>query len=199
MPLLYNEDAALKTKLSGLKVQDVNDPDGRPVPVRYRSPENELADLVYPILMLDEADWSPAPERAHSGYVPLAYVPEGYASPDPSVTLFTQMPQPINIDWTLTLYCRKALHRASLIAQLAQFDYLPARLGYLQVPQDNSLRRLEVIGGPETSSVLDGQGKRLLTAVWKIRTTGELIWAPVDFIPEATSVDLTVTPMGPAT
>lgn len=197
MPLLYNEDAALKSKLSGLIVQDVNDPGGRPVPVRYRSPENELADVVYPILILDEADWSPAPERAHSGYGPLGYVPEGYATPDPTVTLYTQTPQPINIDWTLTLYCRKALHRASLIAQLAQFQYLPARYGFLQVPQDNSLRRLEVIGGPATSSALDAQGKRLLTAVWKIRTTGELIWAPIDSIPEATSVDLTVTQTGP--
>jgi hypothetical protein len=197
MPLLYNEDAALKAKLSGLLVTDVNDPGGRPVPVRYRSPENEMADVVYPILILDEADWSEAPERAHSGYSQLAYVPEGYAAPDPGVTLMTEMPRPINIDWTLTLYCRKALHRASIIAQLAQFAYLPARLGFLQVPQDQSLRRLEVIGGPATSSVLDAQGKRLLTAVWKLRTTGELIWAPVDSIPEATSVDLTVTPTGP--
>lgn len=197
MPLLYNEDDALKTKLSGLTVQDVNDPGGRPVPVRYRSPENEMADLVYPILILDEAEWSIAPERAHSGYTPVGYTPEGYATPDPTVTLMTQTPQPINIDWTLTLYCRKALHRASLIAQLAQFQYLPGRLGYLQVPQDNSLRRLEVIGGPATSQAMDGQGKRLLTAVWKLRTTGELIWAPVDFIPEATSVDLTVTQTGP--
>lgn len=199
MPLLYNEDSAVKTKLSGLKVTDVNDPAGRPVPVRFRGPENELADAVYPMLILDEADWSPAPERAHAGYSPLAYVPEGYAAPDPSVTLFTEMPQPINIDWVLTLYCRKALHRTSLIAQLAAFDYLPGRYGYLEVPQDSSLRRLEVIGGPRNATVLDGNGKRLLTATWRLRTTGELIWAPVTSIPEATSVDLTVTPLGPAT
>lgn len=199
MPLLYNEDNALKTKLSGLKVTDVNNPDGRPVPVRFRAPENELADAVFPMIIIDEADWSPAPERAHSGYTPLAYVPEGYAAPDPSVTLFTQTPQPLNIDWVVTLYARKALHRASLIAQLAAFDYLPGRYGFLQVPQDQSLRRLEVIGGPVNSSVRDQNGKRLLTATWRLRTTGELIWASVDSIPEATSVDLTVTPMGPAT
>lgn len=199
MPLLYNEDAALKTKLSGLKVYDVNDPAGRPVLVRYRAPQNELAAAVYPMIVIDEGNWAPAPERAHSGYCPLAYVPEGYAAPDPTVTLYTQMPQPIDIDWTLTLYCRNALHRAPLIAALAGFDYLPGRYGYLQVPQDGTLRRLEVIGGPITSSVIDGQGKRLLTAVWKVRTTGELIWANVDSIPEATSLDLTVTQTGAVT
>lgn len=198
MPLLYNEDAALKSKLTGLRVDDVNDQAGRPVMVRFRGPENELAPVTYPLIVIDEASWAPAPERAHSGYGPLAYVPEGYGAPDPGVTLWTQMPQPVDIDWTVTLYCRRATHRLQLIAALAGFDYLPARYGYLQVPQDASLRRLEVVGGPITSSVLDGNGKRLLTSVWKIRTTGELIWAQIDTIHEATSIDLTVEAMGQA-
>ena len=198
MPQFYNEDGAVKAKLSGLTVSDV-DAGGRPVPVRYRTPENELADVVYPVIVIDEGDWSEDPTRAHSGLCPLGYTPEGYATPDPGIHLFTEMPRPINIDYVVTLYCRKALHRTSLLRQLAAFDYLPARMGYLQVPQDGTLRRLEVIGGPVNSSVLDGQGKRLLTAVWRIRTTGELIWAPITAVPEATSVDLTVTQSGTAT
>ena len=198
MPFLYNENEAIKAKLGGLTVTDGNDPLGRAVPVRFRAPEQELADEVFPAIVIDEANWSVDPERAHSGYVPLPYTPEGYAAPDPGSWLFTQMPLPLNVDWTVTLYCRKSLHRTALLGQLGTFPYLPGRLGFLQVPQDGTLRRLEVIGGPTTDSVLDGQGKRLLTAVWRIRTTGELIWAPIDPVTETTSIDLTVSPIGPA-
>lgn len=195
MPFLYNENEAIRLKLGGLTVSDANDPLTRKVPVRFRAPEQELADEVFPVIVIDEPSWAVDPERAHSGYTQLAYTPEGYAKPDPGMRLFTQTPQPVNIDWVVTLYCRKALHRSALLAALAAFDYLPGRLGFLEVPQDGTLRRLEVIGGPVTDSVLDPQGKRLLTAVWRLRTTGELIWAPLDPVPETTSIDLTVSPI----
>lgn len=198
MPFLYNENEAIKAKLGGLTVTDANDPIGRDVPVRFRAPEQELADQVFPVIVIDEPSWSIDPERAHSGYGPVAYTPEGYATPDAGMQLYTQMPQPVNIDWIVTLYCRKALHRSALLARLAGFDYLPGRLGYLEVPQDGTLRRFEVTGGPVTDSVLDGEGKRLLTATWRVRTTGELIWAPLDPVPETTSLDLTVSQIGPA-
>lgn len=198
MPFLYNENEALRLKLGGLSVTDANDPTGREVPVRFRAPEQELADQVFPVIVIDEPSWAWDPERAHSGYVPVPYAPEGYAVPDPGSWLFTQEPLPVNIDWVVTLYCRKALHRSALLAQLAAFAYLPARLGFLEVPQDGTLRRLEVTGGPVTDSVLDGQGKRLLTAVWRIRAVGELFWAPLDPVNATTSIDVTVSPTGPA-
>lgn len=197
MPFLYNENEAIRKKLGGLSVTDANDPIGRAVPSRFRAPEQELADEVFPVIVIDEPSWAIDPQRAHSGYVEMTYTPEGYARPDPGMTLYTQMPVPVNIDWVVTLYCRKSLHRSDLLAKLAAFDYLPGRLGYLLVPQDGTLRRLEVTGGPITDSDLDGQGKRLLTATWRIRTTGELIWAPLDPVPATTSIDLTVSPIGP--
>lgn len=195
MSLLYITDKALKQKLQGLTVSDAAETH-RPVPVRYRTPENELADQVFPVLVIENNGYAQDPARAHSGYIPLNYAPEGRAIPDAGAWVFTETPLPLNVDYTVTLYCRKALHRTALIGALAAFDYLPGRLGFLQVEGDKTLRRLEVIGGPALSTARDAQGKRLLTAVWRLRTTAELIWASLDAVSEATALDLTVAPIG---
>jgi hypothetical protein len=106
---------------------------------------------------------------------------------------WSEFPIPMFVDYSVTLLCRKALHLTALTTMLTSFDYLPPRYGYLVVPQDNTVRRLDVLGGPQTDAVLDEQGKRLLRATWRVRTTAELIWAPIDEPAPATSVDLTVT------
>jgi hypothetical protein len=80
MPWINNEDAALKYKLQGITVQDANNP-SRPVPVRYRLPEDELASLTYPCIIIEHQGLFPAPEREHAGYVQLPYAPEVETSP----------------------------------------------------------------------------------------------------------------------
>jgi hypothetical protein len=200
MPLFRNEDAAVKAKLQGLSVQDVN-ADARPVGVRFRNPEDELADQSFPLIVLDHVDTSFDPARAHAGYVQLPYAPEGFRpfpqAPDSRHSPYwTEFPLPLFVDYNVTLLTRKAAHMAQLLAALTTFDYLSPRFGYLVVPQDNTVRRLDVTGGPATDTVLDREGKRLFRAVWRIRTTAELIWAPVDEPVRATAIDLTVTPIG---
>lgn len=195
MSLLYITDEALKLKLQGLTVSDANE-DARSVPVRYRTPENELADQVFPVIVIENNGYAQDPTRAHSGYIPLNYAPEGYAPVDAGGWRFTETPLPLNVDYTVTLYTRKALHRTALVGAMAAFAYLPGRLGFLEVAGDGTLRRLEVIGGPTLSTARDAQGKRLLTALWRLRTTAELIWAPLDAVRETTAVDLTVAPIG---
>lgn len=75
MPWLYNEDAALKYKLQGLTVTDANNI-SRPVPVRYRLPEDELATLTYPIIIIEHVGQFPDPAREHRGYIPYGYAPD---------------------------------------------------------------------------------------------------------------------------
>lgn len=203
MPLYRNEDAAIKAKLAGLSVSDATD-DDRPVAVRYRDPENELSDLTFPIILIERVDASFDPARAHAGYIQLPYAPEGYQAfsqqPDSRHSPYwTEFPLPMFLDYAVTLLARKAAHLTALLTQLAAFDRLMPRFAYLVVPQDSTVRRLDVLGGPETSTVLDEQGKRLFRAAWRLRTTAELIWAPIDQPEPATSVELTVTPIGPAT
>lgn len=197
MAQFYNEDEAVKAKLAGLSVSDATS-DARAVSVRYRAPENAYADQTFPLIVLDRVDVSFDPARAHTGYIRIPYVPEGYR-PYPGAPgmagspYWSEFPVPLFVDYLVTLLCRKALHLTALIAQLATFTYLPPRYGFLVVPQDNTVRRLDVLGGPHTDAVRDEQGKRLLRAVWRIRTTAELIWAPIDEPAPATTVDLTVT------
>lgn len=200
MPLYLNEDTAVKAKLQGLTVTDANSA-ARPVLVRYRGPENELADQTFPLLVIDRVDAQFDPSRAHAGYIPLPYAPEGYrpftGQPDSRRSPYwTEYPIPYNVDYVVTLYCRRANHQTPLLATLATFDRLPPRYGYLVVPQDQTVRRLDVLGGPETDTVRDELGKRLLRALWRIRTTAEVLWAPIDEPLPATSLDLTVTPIG---
>src|SRR5580704_18395833 len=75
MPWINNEDAALKFKLQGITVVDANNP-ARPVPVRYRLPEDELATLSYPIIIIEHIGMFPDPAREHSGFIQLGYAPE---------------------------------------------------------------------------------------------------------------------------
>jgi hypothetical protein len=199
MPLFRNEDAAVKSKFAGLTVQSAALSSPTNVVVRYQGPENEYADATYPLILIQRVDVAFAKDRAVQGYAPLNYAPEGYQSytgaPDPAKSPYwTNMPTPVYLDYVVTLLCRRAEHQTELLATLAGFDYCDARYGYLIVPADNTVRRFDVLGGPETDTARDELGKRLLRATWRLRTAGELIWAPIETPAKTTAVDLTVQP-----
>lgn len=197
MPWIINEDKALKIKLQGLTVTDPNAPeDGRKVLVRYRLPENELADLDFPIIIIEHTGISRDPEREHRGYIQLPYAPEGFegwwdaddTSMDPKDSpYYTEFPIPHNIDYQVTVLTRKALHLMPIISQLAKVDRLPSRYGYLEVPEDSTIRSLWNMGGPDIGTVTygygqDEDGKRLHRATYMIRVATELTELEVDNI-----------------
>ena|SRR6185437_7047588 len=186
MPWLRNEDAALKYKLQGLLVTDANSPPGgREVKVRYRLPETELANLNYPIIIIEHAGLYPAPEREHRGYIQYPYAPEGYptwwnasdTSYDPTLSPYRQyFPVPYNFDYQVTLYGRTMTeHIEPLTAQLLTHNYLPYHFGFLKVPQDRTIRTLQLLGGPEYGYGKDNDGKRRYNVAFKIRVFSELV------------------------
>lgn len=192
MPWIYNEDAALKLKLQGLTVGDATAPaGGRPVPVRYRLPEDELATLTYPCIIIEHAGINPAPEREHRGYLPLHYAPEGLApwwpagvtSYDPKQSpYYSWFPLPYNLDYKVTVYSRKMPeHLQPLIAQLAQVAYLPSHFGYLDIPQDGTWRNMFLETGPQIEYGSDKDDKRLFRASYMVRVMTEVI--PAVLIP----------------
>ena len=185
MPWLYSEDSALKAKLCGLVVFDANAPaGGRPVPVRYRLPQDELADLSYPIIIIEHAGLYPAPEREHRGRIKLPYAPEGYqpwysgpanAWVDNS-PYFADFPMPYNFDYQITLYARfMDAHVYPLVATLATEPYLPAKFGFLDIPQDGTIRSMFLEGGPEFSYGKDEDDKRMFSVTYRIRVFSELV------------------------
>lgn len=173
MPWLLNEDRAIKAKLAGLTVQDVNAPaSGRPVKVRFRLPEVELADVDFPMVVIEHAGITKDEEREHRGTTRLGYTPEGLPPVDGGYR--TEFPIPYNIDYQISVYSRKIQHHMALVATLAQHDRLPARFGYLEVPEDETIRRLDLVGGPELESSHDGDDKRLFRATYVVRVSSEL-------------------------
>jgi hypothetical protein len=172
MAWLLNEDAALKDKLTGITVQEAAQTDPVLVAVRFTVPEDEFADLTFPLIALTQVQVQRAPERESRGFVELRALPEGV---DPAQgPYFAEVPVPFDIDYQVVLYTRTRTHLTALVAELATFPYLPERFGFLEVPQDGTIRRLDLLGGPELGAGRDANGKRLFTAAYRVRVSTEL-------------------------
>ena len=181
MPWILDEDAALKTKLSGLRVSDTNaGASARPVLCRYRMPENEFATATFPMIVIDRQSILKDDEREHRGQTRLQYTPESQGAWNPLVEDYNTSPYkvdypiPFNINYNITAYSRKEQHNVELVSQLAQQELLPARFGYLEIPQDGTVRSLFLEGGPEFEASKDSGGKRVYRTHYVIRVATEL-------------------------
>ncbi|MFE2539049.1 hypothetical protein [Actinacidiphila glaucinigra] len=204
MPFLLNEDKALKKKLQGLTVHDATSGTGRRVTVRYRNPEYELADAAYPAIIISHSRISRDESREHRGLVNLHYAPEGYEPwadmSDPTQSPYmAQMPIPLNVDYQLDAYARKELHLIEMTGALMRFDFLPDRFGYLPIEEDGTVRRLDLLGGPEYSESKDELGKRLFVASWVIRISSEIFLDDIRELTPATRVLLDLVDLPEAT
>lgn len=195
---LRNEDSALKAKLSGIKVSDANSgPTGRTVEARFLTPEMELAQLSYPCILLSAQQMERASDREHRGSAAVTYYPEGNplgdsARLDPAVAPRVEFPVPMDLLYQITVMTRRHEHRTQIVTTLAGQDYLPQRFGFLQVDADWSVRSLFLDGGPEFSSAMDEDNKRLFMAHYVVRIPTEIppVIAPEN---EITEVVLTTT------
>jgi hypothetical protein len=219
MTWILNEDAAIKQKFNGLTVTgDGNAPPlGHDVAVRFRLPETELADATFPMVVIEHAGISKADDREHRGHTNLTYVPEGVDDQgiivkdpetgldvvwgveggtfDPNLSPFKvdDYPIPYNIDYQVTVYARLQNHLTELIAKLAVIDRIPARFGYVEIPQDGTVRTLDLLGGPMVEPDRDSDGKRVFRAVYSIRVVSELnLYEVRRFQTYVQSVDLQV-------
>lgn len=203
MVWVMNEDAAIKAKFENLTVTDTNAPSGgRPVPVRFRLPEVELANVEFPFVLLQFLGMHKDDEREHRGATSLQYIPEEAqdidwvtrVSPlttvpwDPyDLTVSNQdviakspvkvedFPIPYAIDYQVTVYCRTQQHVVQLISALAKRDRIPARFGYVVVPQDQTVRSLFLTGGPDLDERRDQDDKRLFLISYTVRVLTELL------------------------
>lgn len=199
MPWVFNEDYAIKQKFQGLTVEDATNA-SRPVAVRFRLPETELANSTYPQIIIDPPEIRKADEREHRGPIYLPYVPEEYSAgggADPVIGLdrdskalvdwdpatssvdespfFVQdFPIPFDFDYQVMVETRKQSHLTQLMLKLTQIDYIPYRFGYLEVPADGTVRSLFLMGGPEIIPAKDVDSKRLFRAVYRVRIASEL-------------------------
>jgi len=198
MTWILNEDAALKAKLTGLSVSDTNAGAGaRPVLCRYRMPEAEFANMTFPLIVIAHQSILKDDEREHRGKTRLLYTPESEGAWNSLVEDYStspynvEFPVPYNINYEVTVYSRKEQHNVELVAQLAQQELLPARFGYLEIPEDGTVRSLFLEGGPEFESAKDNDGKRVFRTHYVIRVATE-IPPTIAAIASATEIDIAV-------
>lgn len=200
MPWLINEDRAVKAKLQGLTVTDVNAPaGGRPVPVRYRVPESELAKQTFPLIVIEHAGLEKADEREHRGPVYLPYAPEGspswWQNGDASYDVtqspyIVDFPIPYDIRYRVLVFTRLSEHDIALASAMAQFDRIPARFGFVTIPEDGTVRRMDLLGGPELVDTRDEDGKRLFRREYLISVSSEMLPSAAQAYVKASSVAL---------
>lgn len=195
MPFLQNEDAALKLKFQGLTVNDATaDPiTERRVDVRFRNPEYEFADATYPLVLISHTSIDRDPERESRGIVKIGYAPEGYPvwddMTDPNASPYiAETPIPLNINYGIEVFARKQQHLIQLTGALMGFNRLPPRLGFLPVPEDGTIRRLDILGGPEYMESKDERGKRLFVAMYAILVSSEIFLQDIYTLPPALRV-----------
>ena len=168
MPFILNEEAALKTMLSGMTVSDAGT-QSRPVGVFYGQPDKEIRQQNYPYITIDLINISEATERVQSGTVVVPYEPEGW---DGVSSLLTPYPMPINLDYQITTFSRQPRHDRQILAQLFSIGRLPVRFGSLAIPQDNTNRRVESLGFSKRDTT--EADKRLFMNVFSIRIASEI-------------------------
>jgi hypothetical protein len=199
MPWLINEDRAVKAKLQGLTVTDANAPAGRDVPVRYRVPESELAKQTFPLVVIEHSGIEKADDREHRGWVRLPYAPEGspawWADGATSYDVtespyLVEYPIPYDLRYRVLVFTRTSNHDIALAAALAQTDRIPARFGFLEIPEDGTVRRLDLLGGPALVDTRDENGKRLFRREYLISVSSEMTSSVAQTYVKAQSVAL---------
>lgn len=170
------EDEALKLKLQGLIVSDENNA-ARQVPVRFRIPEKEEATVSYPFIAIELVDIRRATDgREHRGWVrngiavaPPSFGAGAFANFDYTGT---QFPIPMELIYTVTTFARSTTHDRQLNI-LLRTNVLPDRFGYLVIPEDNTVRRLDFMGW-RPADTLFPDGKRLFRKIYSIMIDAEL-------------------------
>lgn len=170
MTFILNEEAALKALLSGITVSDSGN-SARPVGVYYGQPDKELREQRYPYITIDLIGVTEEVDRAHRGEVNIPnttnYYPEGVTTGQN-----TSFPIPVQLLYQVSTWARQPKHDRQLIGELYSYGRLPLRFGQLQIPEDGTNRRLDVLGFSKRDTT-EGD-KRLFSNVFNIRISAEI-------------------------
>ena len=194
---LLAEDAALKARFATLTVSDDRN-NARPVQVFFRYPESET-ERTYPFLTIEMIDIVHARNRQHSE-TEIVYPKTGIDSRtqflnDPN--LMTYWPSrvanmedvsatgkdfivsnefvPVDILYQVSTFTRSALHDRQLSSQMLS-TIVPFRKGFIQVPEDGTVRRLDLLDWT-TADLLDseaGYRKRIFRKIYTLQMTAEI-------------------------
>ena len=189
MSFIINEEEALKSLLSGITVADAGNA-SRPVGVFYGQPDKEIRQQSYPYITIDLIGVNEDTTRAHRGYVPLTYpVENNLGIDDTNVADFkTSFPIPVDLMYQVSTWSRQPRHDRQLISALFSPGRLPLRFGQLFIPQDATLRRLDILGFSKRDTT--EADKRLFNNVYTIRISAELFPEQIAQVYEVTNAPI---------
>lgn len=188
--LTLAEDAALKARLSHLSVTD--DREQVRVPgVFFRYPEAET-EIIYPFVTIELIDIAYAPTRQESerqytySSVPgkpgnLFHYPSeldeaGLAAlGGDDAYLTTDQFVPVDLVYQVTTHCRSQRHDRQLTMLLFRRVF-PLRRGFMEIPEDGTIRRCDLIGW-RPADVLDqetGYKKRIFRKAYTVIVNAEI-------------------------
>lgn len=187
MPFILNEDKALKNSLTGVTVSDSGNP-ARPVGVWFGQPDLEIRAQSYPYMTIDFLGYNEDFTRAHRGEIQMPYFPEGA---DTSEQYITEFPIPVYLDYQITTWARQPRHDRQIMAAMTTGQRIPLRYGYLVVPEDNTVRRLDFLGFAKKDTT-DENGKRLFSNAYTVRISAEILPAVLDQIVPVTETNVSL-------
>lgn len=172
MAFVFNEDRALKNLLSGITVSDYKNA-SRPVGVWFGQPDVEIRNQSYPYITIELIDILEDRSRNNRGYTQLNYTPEGY---DPDKTYYSELPVPVDIEYQVVSYTRQPIHDRQILIDILS-NKLPFRYGTMEVPEDGTLRRVELVGYRKRDGI--ESGKKLYSTLFSIRISSELFYSDI--------------------
>lgn len=213
---LLAEDAAVKSRFSGLTVTDDRNAQ-RPVKVFFRYPDGET-EREYPFITIELIDIVHAKERQHSHTTlyqstsdasvnwytsqpnALTYWPSehydfrSYGSEGP----FVSTPEFLAMDlvYQVSTYTRSALHDRQLTSQIMR-NRAQWRWGYIGIPEDGTTRRFDLLDWV-TADLLDpeaGYRKRIFRKVYTVQINADLPVGSIDVIQKVIGVEGGITDM----
>jgi hypothetical protein len=195
MPFILNEDKALKAALSGITVSDSGNPT-RPVGVWFGQPDPEIRFQSYPYITIDLINMTIDSEREMRGewyFKPGEdkYSPEGTVD---GQDYRSSLPIPVYLDYQVTTYARQPRHDRQIMYELSKTSRIPFRFGGLVIPEDRSIRRMDLIGFAKRDTT--EQDKRLFRNVYTVRISSEIFqkeFADVYKVTQNPNIDITYT------
>jgi hypothetical protein len=180
--LILREDAALKSYLQGMTVRDGSSGAvGREVKVYFRLPEQEAQRREYPYITIDLLNIARDPERETRGSYRFRageeYMPPTRVLHDRAVT---EWPIPLLFTYQITSFARFVQHDRQIMASMMttrlveRFGAVPM-VGTNEVGDDHSVRRLDLINGPQSADQPDpgDPNKRIFRKAWTVQMSSE--------------------------
>lgn len=170
------EDEALKRKFEGLSVTY---PNARSVDVWFRWPNKEVREVSHPFIAVDLVDVAKSDRREHSGMpYELDYAPVGFdaatINPDTEALVADEWPTPYDLIYSVTVATLDPRHDRELKHKiLGDRNRLPHRMGYLEIPEDQTVRRLDIIDITSTSGRTGDNATEFYT-IFTVRVESEL-------------------------